>query len=86
MPRIYEVTGYDRKAERLVTSYEVPERRVPSVKRIAGVKTSDDGLGSYPLTPAQVAEIAIVMERPIEQDDNDFFLEPYEDSQHAASA
>jgi len=86
MPLIYEVTGYDRKTGRLASSYEVPERRVPSVKSLAGIKPSDDGLGSYPLTPAQVAEIAMVIEIPIDQNGKDFFLEPYEEPQHAATA
>ena len=65
MSVMYEVTGYDRKTDRLVTSQDVPERGVASVKNIAGVPSSDDGLGSYPLNYDQVVAIARVLQTPI---------------------
>ena len=54
MPLMYEVTGYDRQTGRLAVSYDVPERKIALVKKIAGIGSSDDGLGSYPLGPAQM--------------------------------
>ncbi len=84
MPLLYEVSGYDRHSERLKVSHHVPERRVASVKNIAGISPSDDGAGSYPLNSEQVDEIARVLETEIKQDNLDFFLEPYEESKSAA--
>jgi len=74
----YEVTGYDRKTDRLVAFHNVPERRVASVKNIAGVPSSDDGLGSYPLNHDQLVAIARVLETPIEEEDLEFFLEAFD--------
>jgi len=84
MPVMYEVNGYDRKTGDLTSSFEIPERRVPSVLRVVGVTPPDDGLGSYPLQTGQVAEIASLLETKIDQGDLDFFLEPYEAPQKAA--
>ena len=84
MSLIYEVIGYDRRTGQLIEAHEVPQRRVPSVKRAAGVRPSDDGLGSYPLSPEQVAEIATIMETSIKLDDKAFFLEPHGEPQRAA--
>ena len=82
----YEVTGYDRKTDRLVTFHNVPERRVASVKNIAGVPSSDDGLGSYPLNYDQVVAIARVLETPIEAGNLDFFLEAYDRNESVAAS
>jgi len=57
MALMYEVTGYDRQTGRLAVSYDVPERKIALVKKIAGIGSSDDGLGSYPLGPTQIPEI-----------------------------
>ncbi len=84
MALLYEVTGYDRATGRLKVFYEVPAHRTASVKKIAGIAPSDDGLGSYPLTSDQVHEIARVLETSIAHPDCDFFLEPFEESEHAA--
>ena len=86
MSIMYEVTGYDRKTDRLVTFHDVPERRVASVKNIAGVPSSDDGLGSYPLNHDQVVAIARVLETPIEQGDLDFFLEAFDGNSDQSAA
>jgi hypothetical protein len=53
MALMYEVTGYDRQTGRLAVSYDVPEQKIALVKKIAGIGSSDDGLGSYPLGATQ---------------------------------
>jgi hypothetical protein len=78
MALMYEVTGYDRKTGRLAVSYDVPERKIAHVKKIARIGSSDDGLGSYPLGPNQIPEISKALKTEIEQGRCDFFLEPYE--------
>ena len=83
---LYEVTGYDRNSGRLEAAYEVPENLSVDVKAIAGVHPPDDGLGSYPLTPEQTAEIAGLLRTVIpERNDTDYFLEPYEEQPKAAA-
>jgi hypothetical protein len=45
MALMFEVTGYQTR--RLAVSYDAPERKIALVKKIAGIGSSDDGLGSY---------------------------------------
>lgn len=80
MAAMYEVTGYDRQTGRLAAFYDVPARRVSSIKKIASVPPSDDGLGAYPLAPDQVSEIAKVLATPIDNHELDYFLEAYHES------
>ena len=86
MSPMYEVTGYDRKTGRLVAFYAVPARRIPSVKKIAGVPSSDDGLGSYPLDRDQLSAIARILEMPINKEDLDYFLEAYAEGANQSAA
>jgi hypothetical protein len=87
MSPMYEVTGYDRKTGSLAAFYDVPAQRACSVKNIAGVPSSDDGLGSYPLDRDQVSAIARLLETPIDNEDLDFFLEAYdEDTNRSAGS
>ena len=78
MSPMYEVTGYDRKTGRLVAFYDVAARRISSVKNAAGVPSSDDGLGAYPLNRDQVSAISRLLETPIENENLDYFLEAYD--------
>jgi len=78
MALIHEVTGYDRQIRRLAVSYDVPERKIALFKKIAGIGSSNDGLGSYPLAPTQIPEIGKALKTEIEQGRCDFFLEPFE--------
>ena len=67
MALMYEVTGYDRQTGRLAVSHDVPEQKIALVKKIAGVGSSDDGLGSCPLGPTQIPQIAKALKTEIEQ-------------------
>ena len=75
----YEVTGYDRKTGALMAFYDVPSERISLVKNIAGVPSSDDGLGSYPLNRGQVSAIAKLLDTAIDNHSIDFFLEAYDE-------
>jgi hypothetical protein len=81
MALMYEVNGYDHQTGRLAVSYNVPERKIALVKKIAEIPVSDDGLGSYPLNPDQIAEIARTLKAEIAHASPNFFLEPYEELQ-----
>ncbi len=80
MSLMYEMVGYDRKTGKLAVAYDIPESRIATIKKIAGIKRTDDGLGSYPLSADQVGEIAAVVGTKIEKGDNDFFLEPFDEA------
>jgi hypothetical protein len=54
--------------------------RIALVKKIAGVSSSDDRLGSYPLGPTQFLKIAEALKTEIEKGGWDYFLEPFEES------
>jgi hypothetical protein len=55
-----------------VAFYDVPARRISSIKNVAGVPPPDDGLGSYSLNSDQVFAIAKVLETPIDDKTIDF--------------
>jgi hypothetical protein len=86
MAFMYKVTGYDRQTRRLAVSYDVPEQKIALVKKIAGIGSSDDGLGSYPLGATQIPEIDKALKTEIEQGGCDYFLEPFESHSSARSA
>ena len=86
MSVMYEVTAYDRNTGRLVTFYDVPKRRIASVKNIAGIPPSDDGLGSYLIDRGQIAALASVLDTPIAEGDLDFFLEAYDGGTNRSAA
>jgi hypothetical protein len=81
MALMYEMTGYDRQTRRLAVLCNVPERKIALVKKIAGIGSSDDGLGSYPLGASEIPEIAKALKTEIEQGGCDYFLEPFEKPQ-----
>jgi hypothetical protein len=81
MALMYEVNAYDRQTGRLAVSYNVPERKIAFGKKIAEIPVSEDGLGSYPLNPDQIAEIARTLKAEIAHGNYNFFLEPYEEPQ-----
>jgi hypothetical protein len=85
MALMYELTGYDRLTKRLVIAIDVPERRAASAKKIAAIPDSSDGLGSVPLSSAQVEDIARILEVQLQDGDYDFFLEPFPDEPQSAA-
>jgi len=58
---IYRVVTYDRASEQMKGSLVVPPSLLAKVKKIAGFKPEDDGLGEYPLDDAQTTKIAKVL-------------------------
>ena len=85
MVLMYEVTGYDSQTGRLAVSYGVPKQKMALVKKIAGVASADDGLGSDPLGSDQTSKIAKALKTKIEQGKFDFYLEPYDEAQESLS-
>jgi hypothetical protein len=75
---MYRVVTYDRTTERIKGSLVVPPSVLAKVKKIAGFKTSDDGLGEYPLDNDQTRRVAKVLGFRPEPDRFYYYVEPYD--------
>ena len=70
------VTGYDKVSERLTIQHEVPAAVVSEARHLAEVGSDDDGLGIYPLDVAAALKLGLRMDRTLNVDLYDWFLEP----------
>jgi hypothetical protein len=74
----YQITGYDKKTERLAREYSVPEDSLGLVFEIAHIAPPMIAdFSSVPLTPAVVRQIGRSLHRDIYSDYYDWFLEPF---------
>jgi len=69
---------YDRVSERMRGSLVVPPSVLAKVKRIAGFKPEDDGLGEYLLDEGQARRVAKVLGFRPETDRFYYYVEPYD--------
>ena len=70
------VTGYDKSTEALALVHPVPEDIVPEAQSLAHVEPGDDGLGVYPLDHYAAMTLALRIDKPMNADIYDWFLEP----------
>jgi len=75
---IYRIVTYDRASERMKGSLIVPPRVLSKVKKIAGFKPQDDGLGEYLLNDEQTHQIANVLGFRPQPDRFFYYVEPYD--------
>jgi hypothetical protein len=75
---IYRVLTYDRTSERMKGSLVVPPSVLAKVKKIAGFKPEDDGLGEYPLDETQTKRVAKILGFRPEADRFYCYIEPYD--------
>ncbi len=75
---IYRVVTYDRSTERMKGYLSVPPVILEEVKKVAGFKLQDDGLGEYALDDEQTRQIAQLMGFRPEPDRFYYYIEPYE--------
>ena len=75
---IYRVVTYDRTSERMKGSLIVPPSVLAKVKRIAGFKSEDDGLGDYLLDQTQAKQVAKLLGFTPETDRFFYYVEPYD--------
>jgi hypothetical protein len=69
---------YDKTSERMKGSLIVPPSVLLKVKKIAGFKPKDDGLGEYPLDEAQTKKVAKILGFRPEADRFFYYVEPYD--------
>jgi hypothetical protein len=75
---IYRVVTYDRTSEQMKGSLVIPPSVIARVKKIAGFKPQDDGLGDYPLDEEQTRQVAKVLGFRSEPDRFYYYVEPYD--------
>jgi hypothetical protein len=75
---IYRVVTYDRSSERMKGSLVVPPNVLAKVKKVAGFKSEDDGLGEYPLDETQTKQVAKILGFRPEADRFYYSVEPYD--------
>jgi hypothetical protein len=74
---LYRIVTYDRSTERMKGSLIVPPSVLAKVKKIAGFKPQDDGLGEYPLDEQQTKQIAKMLGFQPEPERFYYYVEPY---------
>jgi hypothetical protein len=75
---IYRVVTYDKATEVMKGSLTVPPSMLARVKKAAGFKPEDDGLGEYPLDQAQTKQVAKILGFQPETDRFYYYVEPYD--------
>jgi len=75
---MYRVVTYDRTSERMKGSLIVPPSITAKVKKIAGFKPKDDGLGEYPLDEQQARQVAKLLGFKPEPERFYYYVEPYD--------
>lgn len=75
---IDRIVTCDRTSERMKGSLIAPPSVLPKVKRIAGFKPQDDGLGEYPLDEDQPRQVAKVLGFRPDAERFYYYIEPYD--------
>jgi hypothetical protein len=78
MNAVHRITGYDKRSERLALEYAIPDERLSEVRELARVPREDaDAAGSYPLDPEAASIVGLKIDKPLNVDAYDWFLEPF---------
>ena len=75
---MYRVVTYDRTTERMKGELVVPPSVLAKVKKIAGFKPRDDGLGEYPLDDEQTRQVGNLLGFRPQPERFYYYVEPYE--------
>ena len=74
----HRLVGYDRRTDRATQSFDVADRVLPMVKRIAQVPEDDPNAAwSYPLASEQVRQVADLIGATVDPESAEFFLEAF---------
>jgi hypothetical protein len=75
---LYRIVTYDRTTEQMKGSLTVPPSGLARVKKIAGFKPQDEGLGDYELDKEQAKQVAKILGFRPEPDRFYYYVEPYD--------
>jgi len=74
----HSLVGYDRRTERVVEEYDVPDSVLPRAKKLARVPADDpEAIMCYPLDPSKAHDLAHILNARIDTDRRDYFLEGF---------
>jgi hypothetical protein len=79
---VYKLVGYDRETERQLVKIDIPPKHVASARGIAGIARDDESMADCPLDKNQARDIAGIIDRPVDAEKYDYFLEPYVRAPH----
>ena len=82
---MYRVVTYDRTTERMKASLIIPPSVLAKVKKVAGFKPQDDGLGEYPLDDQQTKQVAKILGFNPEPDLFYYYVEPFDPPEDSGS-
>jgi hypothetical protein len=75
---IHRLVGYDRQTDRMKVQFDIPDRLLPSAKKIAKVPDDDpDAAWSYPLSDAKARRLASLIGADVAERDTEFFVEAF---------
>ena len=78
MNAVHRLTGYDKRSERLERSHDIPAERLAEALALARVLPSDEhAYGSYPLDAEAIRKLSTTLNRPLNGELYDWFLEPF---------
>jgi len=75
---IYRIVTYDKTTDRMAGNLPIPWSNVAKIRKIAGVKPQDDGLGEYPLNADQIAQVSEILQFDARPERFYYYLEPYD--------
>jgi hypothetical protein len=75
---VHRLVGYDPITERVAFQHDIADSKLGIVKRIARVSQTDpDAVGAYPLSKAELRDLAGILGIKLPREKMDFFLEPF---------
>ena len=78
MTVVHRMTGYDKRTERLEIEHDIPAERFSDVRALAHVPIEDeDAAGSYPLDASAARQLGWTLDKPVNLDLYDWFVEPF---------
>jgi len=81
MSVIHRITGYNKRTDRLEVEYGIPQDRFTEIREVARIPSHDtDAAGSYPLDAEAARAIAWKIDKTINLDGYDCFLEPFSEA------
>lgn len=87
MSIVHRLIGYDRQTDRMRYRFDIPDSRMPDVKKIVQVPHDDpEAVWSYPLSNTQTRSLASLIGVQIDPDEAEFYLEAFADFTPAGRA
>jgi hypothetical protein len=81
MSAVHRITGYEKRSERLEIEHDIPPERLNEIRQLARVPADGAGaFGAYPLDSDMARMVGLKLDKPLNVDAYDWFLEPFSDA------